>query len=192
VAGEGLEANQLFENGNQRQDPHVWLSPLLAKLMIDRIARGLSSVDSFNQQYYLARAETLKTKLNELDSLYRLGLAKCATRDIITSHEAFGYLAASYGLKQVAITGLSPDAEPSPRQMTEIASFAKQNNIKYIFFESLVSPKLAETIANEIGAQTLVLNPIEGLTKGEQSQGKDYFILMKENLANLEKALQCQ
>ena len=112
--------------------------------------------------------------------------------DIITSHTAFSYLASEYNLNQVAITGLSPDEEPSPTELAEVAQFAQEHNVQYIFFESLVSPKLSETIAEEVNAQTLVLNPIEGLSDEEISQGKTYISVMQDNLTNLQTALQCQ
>ena len=126
-----------------------------------------------------------------MDTEYKQGLSSCEGKNIITSHAAFGYLAAAYGLNQVPIAGLSPDAEPSPRQLADIAKFAKDNQVKYIFFESLVSPKLSQTIATEVGAQTLVLNPIEGLSEEEMSHGKTYFSVMQDNLTNLRTALQC-
>ncbi|MBC7960340.1 MAG: zinc ABC transporter substrate-binding protein, partial [Vallitaleaceae bacterium] len=96
----------------------------------------------------------------------------------------------AYGLNQVAIEGLSADFEPTPDKMVEIIEFAKANNVETIFFETLVSPKVAETIAEEVGADTAVLNPIEGLNEEEMSQGADYFSIMRENLEALKKALQ--
>ena len=131
-------------------------------------------------------------KLDDLDRQYRRGLANCQEKNIVTSHAAFGYLATAYGLNQVSITGLSPDAQPSPRQLADIVKFTRANNVKYIFFESLVSPKLSKTIATEIGAQTMVLNPLEGLTDEEVSQGNNYFTEMENNLANLKTALECK
>ncbi|MFA6565947.1 MAG: zinc ABC transporter substrate-binding protein, partial [Candidatus Paceibacterota bacterium] len=104
---------------------------------------------------------------------------------------AFGYLADNYGLEQISIAGLSPDAEPSPKQLTDIVTFAKKNNVKYIFFESLASPELSQMIADEIGAKTLVLNPLEGLTAEEERSGKNYLSIMRDNLANLQTALSC-
>ena len=95
-------------------------------------------------------------------------------------------------MKQDAITGLSPDSEPSLQQLTQLADFARQQQIKYIFFEQLVSPKLAQTLAQEVGAQTLVLNPLESLTPSELQSGQDYFSIMQQNLRNLQLALQCQ
>jgi zinc transport system substrate-binding protein len=191
VAGEDLTNQKVVEEGEQITDPHIWLSPIFAEKMVDKITEGFEKVDAGNKDYYIANATALKTKLAELDGLYKEGLKTCLQKNIITSHSAFGYLATAYGLKQVPITGLSPDAEPSPKELADIAKFAKANNIKYIFFESLVSPKLSQTLADEIGAQTLVLNPIEGLTSEEVSEDKDYFTEMKSNLANLETALQC-
>lgn len=192
TVGQGLTNQQVEEEGRTITDPHIWLSPPLAKEMVEKIANGFIQVDPKNKDYYLQNADSLKSKLDDLDKLYKDGLASCQDKNIITSHAAFGYLATAYGLHQVPITGLSPDAEPSSQQLADIVKFAKDNNVKYIFFESLVSPKLSETIASEVGAKTLVLNPIEGLTNEEISQGKSYVTEMESNLANLQIALQCK
>ncbi len=192
TAGEGLTNQQVVEEGKSIIDPHVWQSPLLVKQMVDKITVGFVQVDPANKDYYLANANNLKAKLDILDQDYRKGLSNCAEKNIITSHAAFGYLATTYGLNQVSIAGLSPDAEPSPQQLADIVKFAKANNVKYIFFESLVSPKLSDTIANEVGAKTLVLNPIEGLTNDEIAQGNSYFTEMEKNLVNLKIALACK
>ncbi len=191
VAGEGLITGTFAEEGKVVADPHIWLSPVLALQMVDRITQGFVRADPSNEALYLSNAEALKSRLVNLDSLYTQGLATCKEKNIITSHSAFGYLAQAYGLKQVSLAGLSPDAEPSAKELGDIATFAKENNVKYIFFESLTSPKLAETIAKEVGAQTLALNPIEGLTNEDISSGKDYFTEMEKNLINLKTALQC-
>ena len=180
------------ENLSDRPDPHFWLSPPLAKKMVDNIFQGFTAADSSNQNYYKTNADFLKTRLDNLDNEYKNGLADCTQKNIVTAHEAFGYLAAAYGFNQIAIAGLSPEAEPSPKQLAEIAQLAKAKDLKYIFFESLASPKLAETLAAEIKAETLVLNPIEGLTNEELAQGKDYFTEMRANLVNLQTALQCK
>lgn len=192
VAGEDLITQQIAENGQTGIDPHVWLAPSLAEKMVDRIAHGFFQADPINKNYYENNAEVLKNKLAELDAQYENGLSNCAKKDIITSHSAFGYLATAYGLNQVSIAGLSPDAEPSPSQLAAVAKFAKDNSVKYIFFESLASPKLASTLATEVGAQTLVLNPLEGLTAEEEANGKNYLTVMQDNLTNLRTALQCQ
>lgn len=191
TAGEGLTTQEVVEDGEKITDPHVWLSPLLAEQMVDKIERALAKADSVNASYYQSNAEGLKSKLGVLDGEYKQGLAVCKEKNIITSHAAFGYLATTYHLNQVPITGVSPDAEPSPKQLADVAKFAKDNHVKYIFFESLVSPKLSQTIATEVGAQTLVLSPLEGLTANEIASGKDYFSEMRSNLANLKTALEC-
>lgn len=191
VVGEGLANQQVEVNGDKVVDPHIWLDPLLAKKMAEKIAEGFSLADPMNAEYYQANAVALEKELDDLDRAYREGLSNCINKDIITSHSAFGYLASAYGLHQVSIAGLSPDAEPSLQDLAKITRFAKENGVRYIFFESLVSPKLAQTIAREVGAETLVLNPIEGLTDEEVAQGKDYFSEMMTNLTHLKTALQC-
>ncbi|KKP58879.1 MAG: ABC-type metal ion transporter, periplasmic subunit [Candidatus Moranbacteria bacterium GW2011_GWF1_34_10] len=180
-------ANELGDG----KDPHIWLSPTLAIKIAERVAIELIKIDPKNQLYYESNLSVLKTELINLDNAYKMGLKSCQKKDFVTSHDAFGYLAQGYGLNQVSIAGLSPDEEPSSKQLADVAKFARDNQIKYIFFESLVSPKLSETIAREVGAQTLVLNPIEGLSEDELNQGKNYLTEMKNNLENLKIALDC-
>jgi zinc transport system substrate-binding protein len=192
TVGDGIINQKVVEDGQSVTDPHIWQSPPLVKQIVDKILSSLSQIDPANSSYYQTNAIALKAKLDDLDAQYKQGLSNCAEKNIITSHAAFGYLATAYGLNQVSIAGLSPDAEPSPQQLADIVKFAKDNNVKYIFFESLVSPKLSDTIATEVGAKTLVLNPIEGLTNDEISQGDNYFTEMQKNLSNLRIALQCK
>lgn len=181
VAGEGLI----------KKDPHVWLNPLLAQKQIEKITEAYISIDPANKNYYQGNQENLNDKLDKLDAAYKEGLKSCQRKDFITSHTAFSYLAERYGINPVPISGLSPDQEPSAKKLAEIAKFAKEHNVKYIFFESLVSPKLSETIASEIGAKTLVLDPIEGLSDDNIKQGENYFTVMEDNLRALQIALQC-
>lgn len=193
TVGEGIMTEQgIDEKGHTIQDPHIWLNPTIAKLMVKKITSALSSVDISNQSYYQSNATRLEDDLTSLDQKFREGLRNCKRNQFVTSHAAFIYLAKEYNLQQIPISGLSPEEEPSAKQLADIANFIKKNNIKYIFFETLVSPKLSETLSKETGAQTLVLNPIEGLTPEEQQQKKDYFSLMQENLKNLKIALECQ
>jgi len=192
IAGESLANQQVNEDGHMIQDPHVWLSPPLAAEEARVILEGFTRADPANSAYYQANYQHLLDRLTQLNKQYNTVLPTCRDKNIVTSHAAFGYLAKAYGLTQVPIAGLSPDAEPSSQQLVAIANFAKQNNVRYIFFESLVSPKLAQTIAQEVGAQTLVLDPIEGLSDDDIRQGKDYFSQMQMNLTNLKTALQCQ
>ena len=167
-------------------DPHVWLDPILAKETVAKIEKGFQEADPQNKAYYQSNARSLEDKLDSLDYEFKKGLSACQKKDFVTSHEAFGYLARRYGINQVAISGLSPEEEPTSQKLAEIADKVKKEKINVIFFESLVGPKLSQTIANETGARTLVLDPIEG------SVGPDYFSLMRNNLNNLKKALQCE
>lgn len=192
TVGETIATQQIIEDGEKIQDPHIWLDPVLAKKEVEIIAQGLIQVDPANSEFYQTNAQTLLNKLDTLNSKFSQGLNNCAKKDIITSHASFGYLASQYSINQVAISGLSPDSEPSVQKLAEVADFAKKNQVKYIFFESLVSPKLSQTIANEIGAQSLVLNPIEGLSDTDIKNGKNYFSEMENNLKNLKIALACQ
>jgi zinc transport system substrate-binding protein len=158
---------------------------------VKKIANGFMTVDPQNSSYYQKNANTLDAKLTQIDKEFMQNLSDCKLRDFVTSHAAFGYLAKQYGLNQITISGISPDAEPSTRQLANVAKVAKEKQVKYIFFESLISPKLSETIANEIGADTLVLDPLEGLSDDDIKEGKNYFTVMRENLKNLKLALQC-
>jgi len=173
-------------------DPHIWLNPLLAQKQVDNILAGLIKADPKNKSYYESRATEYKQKLAELDQEFKTDLASCQNHTIITSHNAFGYLAKEYKLSVLPISGLSPDEEPSPKKLAEIADFARAHNVKYIFFETLVSPRLSQTIANEVGAQTLVFNPLEGLTDEEIAAGEGYLSVQRENLVNLRIALNCK
>ncbi|HSW97971.1 MAG TPA: zinc ABC transporter substrate-binding protein, partial [Candidatus Saccharimonadales bacterium] len=191
TAGEGLADRTIEEEGKTIQDPHIWLDPILAKKEVAKITSALIAVDPKDAAYFQKNEKTLNTKLDMLNQSYKTGLASCQKKDIVTSHAAFGYLGPQYGFNQVAISGVSPDEEPSAQKLAELADFVKKNDIKIIFFESLVSPKLSQTIANETGSQTLVLDPIEGIPDEQLKHGADYFTIMKQNLINLQTALEC-
>jgi zinc transport system substrate-binding protein len=164
-------------------DPHVWLDPLRYALIVKRIAAAL---------HRLRAADDLVARLHALDRAYRQGLRNCARHDIVTSHEAFAYLGERYGLRQIAITGLSPEAEPTPRRLADVVRLVRRTGATTIFFETLVSPRIADTVARETGAKTAVLNPIEGLTTEEEQRGASYFTVMRSNLAALRRALSCR
>jgi len=164
-------------------DPHVWLDPVLFQQIVRRIAVALPKP---------VHTAPLVADLQTLDHDYRAGLAHCARRDIVTSHAAFGYLAQRYGLHQVPITGLTPESEPSPKQLAHVVRLVRSTHATTVFFERLLSPRLADTVAREVGAQTAVLDPIEGLTPSEQKRGENYLTLMRENLAALRRALGCR
>lgn len=191
TAGQGLADRELNEGGKNIQDPHVWQNPLLAKKQVSVIEKGFEKIDPKDAPYFQANAKKLEGELDQLDTEFKQGLSSCQKKDFVTSHAAFGYLAAQYGINQVAISGVSPDEEPSSQKLAEITDLVKKQDIKIIFFESLVSPKLSQTIAQETGAQTMVLDPIEGLTQEDLNSGKNYLTVMRDNLSALQAALQC-
>ncbi|TVY06898.1 metal ABC transporter substrate-binding protein [Paenibacillus cremeus] len=170
-------------------DPHVWLDPVLAQKEVQSIEAALEKVDPTHLDTYKKNADAYITKLQELDKAFKDGLSNVKRKEFVTQHAAFAYMAKRYGLTQVPIAGLSPEEEPKAAQMAEIINFAKENKVKTIFFETLVAPKVAQTIAKEIGAKTSVLNPIEGLTDEDKKQKLDYIGIMKQNMNALKTAL---
>mgnify|MGYP000644447015 CR=1 FL=1 len=178
----------------EMSDPHFWLSPVVMQKGITAIAEGLRSVEPTNADQYTKNAATVNTELANLDAEYRKNLApeRCQLDTIIAAHDAYGYLAAEYGFTIEAISGISPEEEPSAARLSELAELVKKTGIKHIFFESLTSPKLAETIAKETGATTLELNPLEGFSEEDIANKKTYISIAKDNLANLKTAMQCQ
>jgi zinc transport system substrate-binding protein len=168
-------------------DPHVWLDPQRYAKIADAVGARLAQADPDHASAYTERAAALHSKLDALDAEFAAGLRTCRRREIVTSHSAFNYLATRYGLTQVGITGISPEAEPSPRRLAAVAAEAQRTGTTTIFFETLVSPKVAETLAREVGARTAVLDPLEGLTE----PGADYFSVMRGDLAALQTALGC-
>lgn len=170
-------------------DPHVWLDPTSVSRIAGAVEARLVIIDPDHAADYRRNARELKQELRGLDRSYRSGLAHCVRTEFITTHAAFGYLAQRYHLTQIAISGLSPDAEPSPARIAEVQRVAREYGLTTIFSETLVSPALAKAIAGDLGLVTDVLDPIEGLT--DQSRGHDYFSIMASNLAALRKAGGC-
>ena len=168
----------LLPNG----DPHVWLDPIRYEKIVTRIGQALGREPE---------AASLAARLQKLDAEYRDGLANCDRHEIVTSHEAFAYLAQRYGLEQVPITGLSPEAEPQPADLARVVELVKDRGVTTVYYETLVSPRIADTVARGTGATTSVLDPIEGLTPEEIARGETYFTRMRANLLALEKGLGC-
>jgi zinc transport system substrate-binding protein len=184
------EANKDQSGGDLNLDPHTWVSPRSAIQMAANIRDAFIAVDPGNQADYESRFQEVDSRLKALDTRFSEQLSGYTRRDIVVSHQAFGYLCRDYGLNQVAVMGLSPESEPRAQDLLRISKFVKDNHIPYIFFEELVSDQLAKTLANEAQVKTLVLNPLEGLTPAEEKAGDDYFTIMERNLQNLQKALQ--
>jgi zinc transport system substrate-binding protein len=184
---------ELPSGGEERgTDPHVWLDPVLMAGVVDEVRKALARSDPAGAATYQRNAESYRSEIEALDGRFRDGLGDCDRRVIVTSHAAFGYLAARYGLVQEAIAGLSPEAEPDPKRLAELADLVRREGVTTIFTEELVSRRVADTLAREAGVRTAVLNPLEGLTSKEIGRGEDYVSVMEKNLANLRAALGCR
>lgn len=170
-------------------DPHVWLDPENAKIEMEAIRDALCAADPENATVFQSNYEKYAAELDALDAEFREKLSSLPNRTIVVAHEAFGYLCNAYDLTQVGIEGLSPDSEPDPGRMAEVIDFVREHSISTIFFEELVSPKVAEAIASETGAQAKMLSPLEGLSDEQAAAGADYFSVMHDNLAALMEAL---
>jgi zinc transport system substrate-binding protein len=173
-------------------DPHVWLDPVLAQAQVEAIRAGLVRADPTGKGEYDSQARRFTGELASLHDAFEAGLRDCARRSVVVSHAAFTYLTRRYRLKQIPVMGMAPESEPSPADLAAVVRIARREKVQYVFFETLVSPRLADTLAREIGAKTLVLNPIEGLTTDEAAAGKSYVPLMRDNLSSLRTGLDCK
>lgn len=169
-------------------DPHFWQDPARMADLGDAIASTLSDLDPDHKSDYAKNADALRKDLEKLDGEYADGLKSCKRDLVVVSHDAFGYLA-KYGLHLEPIAGLSPDAEPTPAGLADLQGLIDDEGVTTVFYETLVSPKFAETLADDTGAEAAVLDPIEGLT--DETANEDYLSLMRSNLAALEKANGC-
>jgi zinc transport system substrate-binding protein len=186
AAGSGPHITYLLDTpglDRQNTDPHVWLDPIRYALLVRRIATTLGRPGA---------AAPLVAKLQRLDATFRGGLRDCERHEIVTSHKAFAYLGGRYGLRQVAITGATPEAVPRPQDLQHVIEVVRSTHATTVFFETLVSPRLADTVARATGAKTAVLNPLEGLTPAQKQRGENYFTVMHENLRALRVALGCR
>ncbi|MBL7256177.1 metal ABC transporter substrate-binding protein [Paractinoplanes lichenicola] len=186
-AGGADEHGHEHEEAEGGEDPHVWLDPVRLATIAGKLAERLGQADPEHAAGYTERAKALAAELTTLDTEFADGLRTCARRELVTSHTAFAYLAARYDLHQVGITGISPEAEPSPQRLAAVATEARETGTTTIYFETLVSPAVADTIAREVGARTAVLDPLEGLVDPKG----DYFTVMRQNLAALSTGLGC-
>lgn len=183
-AGEGL-----YMRSDGVNDPHVWISPRRAVEEVRRIADALCAADAANSNYYRQNSEAYIMKLKALDARLAQAAAASRRKAFVTAHAAFGHLAADYGLKQLPITGISPEAEPTPADMQRLVKLVKKEQIGWIFFETLTSPKISQLLADETGARTGILDPIEGLDEAGRREGLDYLKIMERNISALDKAL---
>jgi len=169
-------------------DPHVWLDPLNMEAMGTSVAARLAQIRAEAATSFTKNAASLSRAMTNLDQQWADGTRSCRSKDLVVSHEAFGYLAKRYGFTQIGIAGLSPDAEPSPAKVAEVADFVKAHGISTIYYESLVDPKIAETVATETGAQATMLDPLEGLVEGSTG---NYLSVMQANLAAVQTGNGC-
>jgi zinc transport system substrate-binding protein len=170
-------------------DPHFWLDPVRYAGVVQAVTDKLVEVDAAHADGYKERAKTLLGEVNTLDTEFRTGLQNCKLKTFVTSHEAFAYLAKRYGLQMVGIAGFTPDAEPAPQRIKEVQDIVRSQKVTTIFYEELVSPKVAESIARDVHVKTAVLSPIEGLSDANSQE--TYLTLMRENLQELRKANSC-
>jgi zinc transport system substrate-binding protein len=174
------------------RDPHIWLDFSNAVRMVDHILAGFIEKDPSNRDYYQRNAEAYKRKLTDLDRQFGEGLSGCRKRVLVHGgHFAFGYLAGRYGLKYIALSGFSPDAEPTPANLVRISKIMKANDLHYLFYEELLSPRTAEMIAKETGASLLLLHGAHNISKEDFDRGVGFITLMQKNLENLKRGLQC-
>ncbi len=184
-ADEHAEGEEEHDHGSL--DPHFWLDPSRLPAVADDVAAQLGEIDPDNAETYTANAAAFTEAMTALDAEYRDGLATCDSRTIVTTHEAFSYLAERYDLEQVGIAGVDPEGEPSPARLAEVGRVVQDEGVGTIFFETLASPKVAETLAAELGVETAVLDPLEGLT----DDSEDYVSVARANLETLRTALGC-
>ena len=177
------------EHEHGEYDPHVWLDPMNVAKEVDAVVEAFSKADPANAKYYAENGKAYKEKLQALHAKYEEFSKTQHDKHLVVSHMAFGYLANAYGFEQLGIMGVSPDAEPTPERMADIVAFIKEHNVKAIFSEELVSPKLANAIAAETGVKVYVLNPAEGLTEEQAQKNVTYLDIMEENLKTLKEAL---
>lgn len=186
-------AGEEHRHGAQGKDPHVWLDPANARQMAATITAALVARDPKNRDFYLANAAAYDRRLADLDERFTKGLADCATREFLHGgHTAFGYLAARYGLHYQAAYALAADAEPTPGRMVALVRQLREHGLHHIFYEELLAPRVAETIARETGATLLPLHGLHNLSKDELARGENYLSLMEQNLRNLRTGLACR
>jgi zinc transport system substrate-binding protein len=185
------EAKPIIEQGGK--DPHVWNDPILAQQETRNIANAMEKADPANAQYYENNANAYIAKLAKLDQDIKSGLSNCKTHIFVSFHNAFNYFSQRYGLTDVWIYGIAPESELAPQDMEKVINIAKANNVKIIFSEDLVDPRLADTLATEVDAQVRILSPLEGLkNQTEQQKGITFLDKWYQNLDNLKVALECQ
>lgn len=193
AASQGIDLLPAYDTGrSSATDPHFWLDPVLAQQMTKTIRDAFITADPEHADRYQQQAGKYISRLQQLDQQFSQGLAHCRVHQVISSHEALRYVAKRYNFNVTSIAGISPDEEPSPAKLAELSKIMRQKRLNTVLFETLVSPRLAGTLAQEVGATTAVFDPVEGLTEQEQAAGQDYISIQQKNLQVLRKAMSCQ
>jgi len=188
---DGVVVALLDRIGVEGDDPHVWLDPVLMQEVVAEVEGALADADPAGAPQYEERADAYADELAALHGRYQETLAGCQRDLLVTAHEAFGRLAERYGLRQEGIAGVSPDAEPDPRRLAELADLVEEEGVTTVFTEELVSPRVAQSLARETGVETAVLDPIESLDDDAVEAGGSYVSVMDDNLATIAEALGC-
>jgi len=181
------------EDHTYGEDPHFWLDLSLSERTVKIMEDLLIREDPANRNHYVANAGIYADRLHQLDTAFMSGLMDCASRHLVTGgHAAFGHLTRRYGLKQVSVYGLSPDAEPTPRHLAAVVNEVKNYNVRTIFSEELVNPRMAEVLSRETGAGVMILNPGGNLTTAQWREGLTFLHIMERNLKTLREGLDCE
>lgn len=173
-------------------DPHYWVSINNYLLMTKAITKILIEKDSANRDYYTENSNDFLAKITSLRDKYDVSMKTCTNKKILVNHDAFGYFADDYGVKQYSISGITPEDQPSAKKISELISLVKKENINTVFFEKFASPKIAQTIANEAKVKIDILRPAENITEEENRLGYGYLQIMEENLEKLKFAMSCK
>jgi zinc transport system substrate-binding protein len=187
-----LNKEEEHENRASGFDPHIWLDMDNAQKMVDNIAAAFIKKDSRNSDYYLKNAYDYKLKLIALDQKYRTELSVCKSKTILhAGHWAFAYMARKYNLQYIAASNVFADAEPSPQKILSLIEQVRNEKAHYVFYEDMINPRLAQTIAKETDVGLLKLNNGHDISKADIKKGESFISIMETNLENLKKGLKC-
>ena len=187
-----ISANQRDNKNEEKYDPHIWLDFQNIKIMANNVLQGLKKIDPSHADLYKKNAQEYSDKLSSLDNKFKKTLATCKKKEVVYGgHYAFGYMAKRYGIVYKAVQGFLPESEPSMKDLSDMIAFIKKNNVDYVYYEELSSPKIAQTIANETHTQLLLLNAAHSISKKDIENGTSFISIMERNLLNLKRGLEC-
>ena len=189
----GEQAHHHRDHALEGVDPHIWLDLANSQRIVDTIADALVLARPADERLLRQNAEAYKEKLRALDGSFTAELSKCPKREFIhAGHYAFGYLARRYHLTYVAAQGFVPDSEPTAKQLAALARQVQSRGLKVVFYEELVEPRIARTVAKETGAELLMLHGAHNLSRQDFDTGTTFIGIMQGNLTHLKRGLGCQ